>query len=669
MVSAAGRRKDAEQEEAAALAAASFSYFRAGLIGLILLAGLLAVTPYNDYFVCGSYMANHHVPVAASFVLFLLCVLVNPLLRCLNRGRKWALRRQELAVIWGMMAVSSGLASAGFLRFLFPTLAALYGLATPENKWEQVLFPEIPSWLVPHTPPGIRWFYEGGSSWKAIPWHDWLPPIFCWTLVALLLWSVMLCLAVLLRAQWIEHERMTFVHVQLPLALMEDPPAGARLNAFFRDRLMWLGFVVPIALYGLMGLGHYYPAFPKISFIYPHFYARALHFEARPWNAIGPVYLAFMPSAVGFGFLLTTEVSLSAWIFFWLFRLQAVLLSAAGLQLRTMASSYGGKAFMAYQDMGAYLALAAFTAYVGRGHWRRVWQAAVGGSVDEACRQEALPYPVAVWGALGALALLGLLGNALGLRLSVIWGFWGLYFIVCLGVSWLTSTTGVLQLPVSFRPEDYLYAMWGTRAFRPREIANLALPSRAFTFYYNELPMPHYLNLFKLAGETGVPLRTMTRAIGGAVLVGVLVAWLAQIMLVHQKGAYALQQMSYIHWPRTPFEVATSAILNPQGPDPWSYVFVPIGAAQFLGLMALRAHFIWWPLHPAGLLMGGTMQEMWLSLFIAWLCKALILRYGGARGYQRARSFFLGLAAGEAAIALIWNGIGFYTGTGVRLLP
>ncbi|MBU0607525.1 MAG: hypothetical protein KKI08_06540, partial [Armatimonadetes bacterium] len=373
-------------------------YLRAGILGAVLLAALLALTPYNDYFIRGSYMANHHVPVAASFVLLLLCLIINPVLTAIGRrGVKAAFSTRELAVVWGMMAVSSGLASAGFLRFLFPTLAALHGLATPENKWEQVLYPLVPSWLAPSTPRGLRWFYDGGTTFSAIPWGDWLPPILAWSLVGVLLWSVMLCLATILRAQWVEHERMTFIHVQLPMALVEAPEPGRVLNKFLRDRLMWIGFLVPVVLYGVMGLGNYFPAMPKFSIIYPNFYSKAVHFEARPWNAAGPIYFAFMPSVLGFGFLLTTEVSLSTWVFFIFFRLQAVMLAAAGLQLKTMASSYGAKAFMAYQDMGGYLALAGITAYVARGHLRRVWEHALRGAPDA---DEALPPRLAVFGGL-----------------------------------------------------------------------------------------------------------------------------------------------------------------------------------------------------------------------------------------------------------------------------
>jgi hypothetical protein len=156
---------------------------------------------------------------------------------------------------------------------------------------------------------------------------------------------------------------------------------------------------------------------------------------------------------------------------------------------------------------------------------------------------------------------------------------------------------------------------------------------------------------------------------GVAVALGLAVAWWAHLQLAYSKGAYSLQPLSYLSWSRTPFSVAAQFISQPQGPDPMSYVFIGVGAVIFLGLSALRARFLWWPLHPAGALLGSVSHEQWFSLFAAWLCKATILRYGGPGAYRRARTFFLGLIVGEAAIGCVWIIIGFVTGTGVRLLP
>ncbi|NSW57718.1 MAG: hypothetical protein HPY44_17035 [Armatimonadetes bacterium] len=643
----------------------STGYGRSIILGAVLLAVLVGVTPYNDYFIQGSYMASHHVPVAATFVLFLLTALINPLLGRLC-GRSRLLGTRELVLVWAMTAISSGLPSSGLMRFLVPVLPALRQYASPENKWEETLFPLIPDWLVPVDDRAIRWFYDGAPPGEGIPWAAWAGPIIAWSVLALLIYWVLLCAAVLIRSQWIHRERMTFPHVQLPLAMIEAPEPGRTLNRFLGDRLMWIGFTIVFVIYGVTGLSNYIPTVPKVSVLYPHYYNSALRFDGLPWNAANPILLAIFPSVVGFSFLLTTEVALSVWVFYIIAKLQAVAFAAMGLQMQSLYSGYAAKEFSSYQDMGSYLALVISIVWVARPHLRKAWQAAVSGNKEN---PDGLPYSWAIFGGLAGLALLVLLANHAGLSVPVAVWFFTAYGALCIAASWLTSNTGNLFIPISFRPDDYLFSCIGTRSFSARDIALLRLPSQVFTYYYREMLMPHYLNNFKLAEETGTPRQSLIAGQAIAVIIGLAVAWWAHLLLAYTKGAYALQALSYLNWSKAPFEVASRFIALPQGPDPTSYAFMAVGAGAFLGLSYLRATFLWWPLHPAGLLLGSVMEEQWLSIFIAWVCKSAILRYGGARTYQQARSLFLGLIVGEAAIGCVWIIVGFITGTGVRLLP
>ena len=80
----AERRSAAELRGSAPHAAGAVdprpNVLRAVLLGLMLLTLLVLVTPYDDYFVPGSYMASHHVPLVGTFVLFALATraLRNP---------------------------------------------------------------------------------------------------------------------------------------------------------------------------------------------------------------------------------------------------------------------------------------------------------------------------------------------------------------------------------------------------------------------------------------------------------------------------------------------------------------------------------------------------------------------------------------------------------------
>ena len=91
-----------------------------------------------------------------------------------------------------------------------------------------------------------------------------------------------------------------------------------------------------------------------------------------------------------------------------------------------------------------------------------------------------------------------------------------------------------------------------------------------------------------------------------------------------------------------------------------------------MGLLTfVKNRFVGFPIHPIGLAVGlpHPVQIIWPSVFFAWLCKALILKYGGARLYVRLRPLFLGMVLGSFGTAGIWLIIDLCTGmTGNRLI-
>jgi hypothetical protein len=56
------------------------------------------------------------------------------------------------------------------------------------------------------------------------------------------------------------------------------------------------------------------------------------------------------------------------------------------------------------------------------------------------------------------------------------------------------------------------------------------------------------------------------------------------------------------------------------------------------------------------------MNQMWFSIFLGWLAKTLITRFGGNESYQKLIPFFLGLILGDVAMMLFWLAINVYTG-------
>src|SRR5438094_718624 len=83
----------------------------------------------------------------------------------------------------------------------------------------------------------------------------------------------------LLRRQWVDNEKLTFPLVQLPLAMIEAPEPGRRVNAFYRSPSMWAGFALVSLIHTTNGLHTYYASFPEL----PLRIDMRPAFPDRPW--------------------------------------------------------------------------------------------------------------------------------------------------------------------------------------------------------------------------------------------------------------------------------------------------------------------------------------------------------------------------------------------------
>jgi hypothetical protein len=82
-----------------------------------------------------------------------------------------------------------------------------------------------------------------------------------------------------------------------------------------------------------------------------------------------------------------------------------------------------------------------------------------------------------------------------------------------------------------------------------------------------------------------------------------------------------------------------------------------VGFVTFAAMQAMRIRFTWWPFHPLAYAVTSAWEInlVWFPLFLAWLFKVTILRYGGRGGFQRSIPFFMGLMIGQFVIGSLWN--------------
>ena len=149
--------------------------------------------------------------------------------------------------------------------------------------------------------------------------------------------------------------------------------------------------------------------------------------------------------------------------------------------------------------------------------------------------------------------------------------------------------------------------------------------------------------------------RCLTLCMMIAVVAGMLGAIWITMHLNYTRGGANMRQFGV---PWMAFEFTEHHMKNPfETAWIWErWGFTAIGGVVMWGLIFLRHHFAWWPLHYVGFIVADSwvMGQAWWSVFVGWLAKLIILRFGGAVGYRRCMPVFLGLIFGQLMCGGFW---------------
>ena len=188
-----------------------------------------------------------------------------------------------------------------------------------------------------------------------------------------------------------------------------------------------------------------------------------------------------------------------------------------------------------------------------------------------------------------------------------------------------------------------------------------------------EFMMPPLLNSMKASAETGLNARSLLRSMALCVALATVVSAAVSIWLpyTHGGGTSIHNRWTYVDAPQLSLSWTAAQVQNPKPPNLGGILQMLGGALFTLIVFVCRSSIPGFSLHPAGFLVAATypMYMMWFSLFLGWLLKGPIVRYGGMRGYRLALPFFLGLVLGDCLNAIGWVIIGLITHTGYSLLP
>jgi len=571
----------------------------------------------------------------AVFILFVLGLLINPLLKFVHPSA--GLNRRELLVVYIMMVMASPIPTLFVGKFL-SALSYPFYYATAENEWYELIHPYLPEWMMVHDLEAARKFYEGGGQDEPIPWAIWNSVIGVWLPFICALFLMMVSFMAIMRKQWIQHERLIYPLMQVPLAMTEEGADGEKLSPFFKNPVMWAGFAIP-ALWGtLHGLYNYFPeVVPIATDVDP------IRMDIPIFTNLPGLYIALRFNIIGFFYFLKTDIAFSLWFFNVLSFFVRGIFNILGVA----STEVGGAGhavhdpFLAYQSMGAILVLFLGGIWTARVHLRSVWRKAFRGddSVDDS--GEILSYRAAlIILIVSSATMVGWLWLA---GLPVVFGLAILFLgvVIVFGYSRVVAEGGLSDGSPPVVPAGILVSAVGSSVIGAQGLVVLAT-----TFLWTtgrNFVMVSAANSLRLGEELGKNRRPLFWIIVLALVVAFGAALWMVMHLSHKYGAINL----WI-WGGGNYGYVEKFIRTPSEPYAWGWFNMGLGSLIMAGLMAARWLYLWWPLHPLGYVIGPIwiMDHLWFNMFIAWGIKVLVLKYGGVRLYLKTRPFFMGMILG-----------------------
>ena len=605
---------------------------------------ICVLVPLNCWWVSASILRGGGSPTQVSLfynavTTMLILFGIGLLLRRLNKV--FALNRAELLVIYSCISIGAGLAGVDRFLVLMPLISHAHWFATPENDWINLFHLHLPEWLVINNKRVLEGYYYGFSSiYESHNLIAWLPKIFWWTLFIAAVHLVMLCMCLIFRKQWVESERLSYPIIQLPSEL--TAPNGR----FFRSPWMWLGLSIGVTIDIINGLNFLFPAVPSLG---GKLYDLRRIFTERPWSGIGWSPIGVFPFGVGLSFFIPLDLSFSCWAFWLIWRAERLLGTIAGWR------GLPRFPYEAEQSHGAYLGLCVLAIWMSRKYLKQILSTLFSRShpkdkISTKSDNEPVSYRLICVALLVGAVFIVAFCMKMDMSLWVIIVYFAIWFAIAIAITRLRAELGSPVHDLHFiGPDEMLPRLIGIR-----RLGAVNLTGFSYLYFLNRAhrshAMPHQLEGFKLAEGANIPLRRFATLMMLASVLGALGSFWAYLSMSYAEGGGP-------GFGRESFGRLESWLTYAAPPDVPAIGFASFGFIVTLLLAAMRMRFIWWNLHPVGYAISGSwaINPMIGSIFVGWLLKWLVLKYGGIRMHRKAIPFFLGIVLGEFIIGSFWS--------------
>ena len=593
---------------------------RSVLIGILLAIFIAIWTPHTNYVMHGPRLTLSHISIAAliSFLFVVFCLQIP--LR-IWRPQK-AFTAGELSAIFFFCLVSSTIPGKAFVDYFLSILASPYYYASPENRWVESFFPYLPGWLVVGDSQGAATGFYEGTGYTGNLWISWIIPLFWWFFMLAALFLVMACISVIFRRHWVENERLTFPGVQIPIMLIAETTRGNRIPSFMKDRYFQIGFILTFSVF-VWNCMSYFGSLPPIPI------GSNFRTKIQLMTSIPPTEVQFNIFMMCFAFFADLKVLMSIWVFHLLALIQISLLN----QLGVTASG-----FWIFVLWGIWVA---------RHHLKLVWLKAVGRPTSLDDSMEIMSYRGAIFGVIGGLCYLLFWLRSMGMDFDIAAILILITIVLYIGVTRIVAETGLIFLDLPVNSNEMTVAIIGSRNISPQNLTALGL-THTFSHNHRGLGFSALVHGLKTIDQFIQPKKLLFLSVclvliltflvtnGYTVYTGMMGTGAHDFGPLRADGFYN----QLVTWLNNPFKLSYEEIY-----------FLFIGGLITGILLSLHYKFPTWPLHPIGFTIAYTdiINYEITSIFIIWLIKSLLMRFGGFELYRKMHPSVVGVLLGYAA--------------------
>ena len=270
---------------------------------------------------------------------------------------------------------------------------------------------------------------------------------------------------------------------------------------------------------------------------------------------------------------------------------------------------------------------------------------------------EPISYRATLIGLILGLVFIGGFCSKVGMSLWVIAVFFTIWLAISIAITRLRAELGSPVHDLHFiGPDEMMPRMFGIRGLGAANLTGFS-----YLYFLNRAhrshAMPHQLEGFKLANGARGPLRRLAILMIFASALGAVSSFWAFLSLGYWDGGTS-------GFGRESFNRLERWLNYSAPPEVPALGFAGVGFGLTLLLATMRMRFLWWNLHPVGYAISGSwaINPMIGSIFVGWLLKWIVLRYGGLRWHRAAIPFFLGLVLGEFLVGTFWSVYGIILG-------